>query len=710
MPAPANRMAPPWPPSLRYRGFTGVVSPADSKGSYVTYGIVAPSGSDDRAVRISELPIRKWTQDYKESVLEPMLQAGDKEGQAEALALSEVREHHTDTTVAFTLRFSTPEAAAAARATGLHKSLKLSSSVSTSNMTLFDPHGRIKKYEVVDVLLRDFYALRLSFYEKRKVHLQDKLGAEWSKLDNRMRFVLAVLSGELKIANRKKAELVAELHAKGYAPFEPAARRPAAGDAAQDESDEPATDAPGTRGYDYLLSMPLWSLTRERVEALRAECDGKEAELAALVATSPVQLWERDLTAVEEGLADWEAELERTADADRTAQAKGKARAGPGKGGKKKVEPMEVDSDSDYADGGLKRKKPAPKRKAPAAPSPPGAADFAEAVPPPPAAQRERKERPPAKGAAGCSSEPVPADVAPEEELSLMQRLARKAAVSAHGNNWSEMMEEGEDENAKPKQAGSKAAAKPAAPKAAAPKAAPAKRAPAREKTVVLSDDDSDGDDFAVEGAGAPPPPPRAAPRRAAAAAKQYVGESEEEEEDGWSESGASSPSASPLPKPKAKRACKAPAAPPPEQEVFSLDSEDDDTPPARLSPAARKAAAGKATSPVGKAPAAAAKPPAAKPPAAKASPAAAKAPAKPPAKPPAPKRPPAKKRAVESSDEEEEEIAAPAAARAAPPAGSRAPRRAAAAIKKYAEDDESDDNETEVDSEVESEESYADE
>eukprot|EP00959_Pyramimonas_sp_CCMP1952_P325278 6808465-Pyramimonas_sp.AAC.1 len=34
--------------------------------------------------------------------------------------------------------------------------------------------------------------------------------------------------------------------------------------------------------YDYLLSMPLWSLTLEKVEALVSERDGKEAEVTLL--------------------------------------------------------------------------------------------------------------------------------------------------------------------------------------------------------------------------------------------------------------------------------------------------------------------------------------------------------------------------------------------------------------------------------------------
>lgn len=33
---------------------------------------------DDTTIEITELPIRKWTQDYKEDVVEPMLNSTDK--------------------------------------------------------------------------------------------------------------------------------------------------------------------------------------------------------------------------------------------------------------------------------------------------------------------------------------------------------------------------------------------------------------------------------------------------------------------------------------------------------------------------------------------------------------------------------------------------------------------------------------------------------
>eukprot|EP00966_Prymnesium_polylepis_P183462 4251714-Prymnesium_polylepis.2 len=51
----------------------------------------------------------------------------------------------------------------------------------------------------------------------------------------------------------------------------------------------PSDKEASARGYDYLLGMPLWSLTVERVEQLQAQVLAKEAELQQLVATTPKQ-------------------------------------------------------------------------------------------------------------------------------------------------------------------------------------------------------------------------------------------------------------------------------------------------------------------------------------------------------------------------------------------------------------------------------------
>jgi len=55
--------------------------------------------------------------------------------------------------------------------------------------------------------------------KKRKQYMTDKLTQELSKLDNKVRFILAVVNEELVIRKVKKAAILAELDKQKYIRF-----------------------------------------------------------------------------------------------------------------------------------------------------------------------------------------------------------------------------------------------------------------------------------------------------------------------------------------------------------------------------------------------------------------------------------------------------------------------------------------------------------
>lgn len=73
----------------------------------------------------------------------------------------------------------------------------------------------------------------------------------------------------------------------------PQARTTAEGD----DEDEGEAAAPSTANYDYLLSMPLSSLTWEKVQQLQADAAGQAALVARLHATTGADMWVADLDA-----------------------------------------------------------------------------------------------------------------------------------------------------------------------------------------------------------------------------------------------------------------------------------------------------------------------------------------------------------------------------------------------------------------------------
>lgn len=299
-----------------YKGFSGDIIPK-SKDKYLVRGRLRKI--DDNTIEITELPIRCWTQPYKE-FLETLMQEDNKK----PAQISDYAQYHTDTTVHFVVNM-TDDQMQSAEEKGLEKVFKLESSISTSNMTLFDPQCRIKKYNSAKEILQDFFDVRLRLYQKRKGFIAEKITSDYKKMDNKVRFILEVISGAVVINNRKKVDVLEDLRAKGYAPFpkpKPTRAKSLAALAVDGDSDgiededgggdnDDGADDGSASDYDYLLSMPLWNLTMDRVEALQDELRLLEEELNTLLEKTPQDLWKEDLNAFIEALVELEEQDEQ---------------------------------------------------------------------------------------------------------------------------------------------------------------------------------------------------------------------------------------------------------------------------------------------------------------------------------------------------------------------------------------------------------------
>ncbi|CAM8927292.1 unnamed protein product [Rhodiola kirilowii] len=295
-----------------YRGFRGSIEQTATKEGGVTYTVTGTIEQvNETTLRITELPVRKWTQDYKEFLLS-MLIGNDKDkiNKDDKIKISnpfieDIREHSDDASVHFEVILS-EENMKMALQEGLIKKFKLTTNLSTSNMHLFDANGVIKKYGTPVHILEDFYHLRLEFYENRKRVLLDNLESELLKLDNRVRFILNVVEGKIIVNNRKRAELFLELKQKGFTPF-PKKRTVEEVIANDNDDADSSEDTEITKGvqasdYEYLLSMAIGTLTLEKVQELCAEKDKLNDEVEELRGLSPKSLWLRDLDALEKQL------------------------------------------------------------------------------------------------------------------------------------------------------------------------------------------------------------------------------------------------------------------------------------------------------------------------------------------------------------------------------------------------------------------------
>ena len=335
-----------------YKGFTGDIIEDSKKGngSYIVNGKYYWDEKDPNVLHIIEIPLKKWTRDYKNflqgfmgiEVIEDKdndkkgkkgkgkknknndgNEEKSKEKKKKPIILEDIKQNHSNNKVHFEIKFL-PEFTEKFKENDalLIKTFGLQSTLSLTNMVLFDQNGKIKRYTSIEEILNIFYDLRLELYDKRKVYMLSILKKDLGILSNKVRFIKAVISEELILKNKKRAILVNELLDSGYDTMskleklrkkskeEEEAEIEIVNQNLQNENEENEEDNLGkindnkkseikqkvpAKEYDYLLTMPLWSLTFEKVEELLKQKEEKEKEFSDLEKTDREHLWMNDL-------------------------------------------------------------------------------------------------------------------------------------------------------------------------------------------------------------------------------------------------------------------------------------------------------------------------------------------------------------------------------------------------------------------------------
>ncbi|KAI7106286.1 DNA topoisomerase [Hortaea werneckii] len=329
-----------------FRGWTGEVE-RTREDQFKFTGTLSITG--DNQVEITELPVRMWTQDFKDK-LEDIIKA-------EKLPsfIKDYTEYNTPEKVHFIIKMEEKKMSDSEAA--LVELFKLNKPMATSNLVAFDAQGRIHKYATPLDIMEEFYQVRLKMYQKRKQHMLGEMEKDLAKMTNQARFVQMIIDGKLSVSKKKKAVLVGELRKLGFRAFSKVIDAQKEGEfervVEQDDEDESddADTAAGASDFDYLLGMAIWSLTQERVEKLKKQIGEKEDEISALTSKSATDLWKADLNLLME---EWNHQLEEEAKREKKTRSKGRrasAKLGYGaKGGgkKRKNDDSDAFSDSDF--------------------------------------------------------------------------------------------------------------------------------------------------------------------------------------------------------------------------------------------------------------------------------------------------------------------------------------------------------------------------
>lgn len=351
-----------------YRGFKGTVTKL-GKNRWITKGVYRRV--DNKTIEVTELPIGFWTQDFKELLNtlsgQPSTGAAAEKGRgrgrspkktvaaaAKETAAAKKKKNtellsipvgtkpaepaDTDTIdlnspdlqliknyremnsecevrvqITFDPRVLTMLLTTTDPKTGiteLEKRLRLTSTISCNKtLNFFGPDERLYNMSSVDDIMDMYFAERMKLYRVRKMFMESQYQRDLALLSARAKFILDVVEGRIIVNRRAKTDIIAQLQRLEYpVMFEKQLYTPAAFTAKLAELGDTDGSLREKGTYQFLLDMPIYNLTEDKIKELLAERDEVQALIAALKAKTPGDLWMEDLDAFEEEYSKFMAE------------------------------------------------------------------------------------------------------------------------------------------------------------------------------------------------------------------------------------------------------------------------------------------------------------------------------------------------------------------------------------------------------------------
>jgi DNA topoisomerase-2 len=258
-----------------YRGFSGIIE-STSPGSFITrgrYQII-----NDSTIQISELPIGTWTEKYVEFLDKISVERGKETAKH---FVRTFKDDSTETQVNITIKMNPLNINKWANKCGkdgvneLENRLKLTSSLSITNMHMFNENGKMQKFKSIEEIIDQWFAFRGAIYSKRRDYMLNKLSKELDIIKYKVSFIEEIINDTIQIKNVKKQIILNQLTEKKYPKISP--------------------KVDGEPSYDYLMSMDLYKLTHEEIEELKKKREMKQLEYDKLYATTATDLWEYDI-------------------------------------------------------------------------------------------------------------------------------------------------------------------------------------------------------------------------------------------------------------------------------------------------------------------------------------------------------------------------------------------------------------------------------
>lgn len=228
------------------RGFKGKITKID-KQDYLVEGVWKTDGD---TTTITELPVETWTQDFRES-LDKMCVEGN---------IKDYTDTSTDTDVLVKVKGDVTKL--------------LTQKIKLTNMHAFDSRGVIKKYDTPNDILREYVGVRLELYEKRRSYMLNALREKLPYHENVVRFIKQqCLETPLPDLRRQTLEKCDELLEK-------------------------QKFAKIKDSFDYLMDLPIKSLTLKNAQKHENDLETLKQDIRDLESQTPKGMWLRELKAL----------------------------------------------------------------------------------------------------------------------------------------------------------------------------------------------------------------------------------------------------------------------------------------------------------------------------------------------------------------------------------------------------------------------------
>ena len=301
-----------------FRGFKGAVTTL-SKNHWITKGTY--SVNDLTTVIITELPIGTWTDNYR-AYLDNLLLGDtttvntnkkggkskkdkkpkdkkDKKDKEPIIYLKDYTNESSESQVRFILKFDRSvlnELISTVDKFGISQFeiiFKLISKVSCDKkLNVYTHEGKLKNYKSPEDILVDYYNIRKDYYIKRKEHILKLMNENLELISVKVKFILEIINKVIIVNNRSKEDIRQQLIKNKYPQMIDNVLYPIT-----KETETKLKDNKGS--YDYLIKMPIYNLTKDRIEELKKELNVIETDRNELKLKTVSELWCDDLKVFE---------------------------------------------------------------------------------------------------------------------------------------------------------------------------------------------------------------------------------------------------------------------------------------------------------------------------------------------------------------------------------------------------------------------------